>query len=209
MRIKDKWVPYVGYVAKFKLFSDYREQGIGDHVWSDLKVVSVDKGDSVAVELLNGGQPTGKTIECRGSLLAAPLFWCPTYDVHVSAGLMESMLVGWFKRGINVWGNHDLGSSSVGPSTFTPKDVKESPGWRYGANPVETIEPDECPHVFNVYRCEDKEDYELIPSIGTMDKKERRKAIAKIKTEGWKPTRANGLGWRAFRETLVHAVTPW
>jgi hypothetical protein len=209
MRIKDKWVPHVGYVAKFKMFEDYRQQGLGGHEWSNLKVVSVDKGDIVSVELLNGDQPTGETVECRGSLLDAPLFWCSTYDIYAASDKADSVRVGWFKRGINVWGNHDLGSSSVGPSTFTPKDVEMSPGWRYGANPVETIEPDECPHVFNVYSCEGKEDYELIPSIGSMGKKERRKAIAKIKTEGWKLTRDSSLGWRAFRETLVHKATPW
>jgi len=206
MRVRHvEWEPHVGHTAKLRLFQHYRYYGMAGHEWANLTVREVMNDGCVRVERFNGDQPTGELVVIQGLDLERPLFWHPTYEIYAKPDKVDAVVNDWFKRGITVWGNHDLGSPGCGPSAFMPTDNEGSPGWRYTANPVERVSPEDCPYVFRVFKTEWKQDYELIPNIGQLDKRTRRREIARIKREGWKLGRQHSFhGWSAYRDTLVH-----
>ena len=148
-----------------------------------------------------------------------PLGWRPTYDIVCrDREQAEKVVRDWFKRGIHVWTNHDLGSYNVGGKAFTP--VKEladlacdeplspelaadrpiSPHWQYTGVPTETVPAALCASVFRVLVLEQWE-----PELPEA-KAARKAAVEKLRREpGVTVEYHRRLGcWLAQREKLIY-----
>jgi len=107
-----------------------------------------------------------------------PIGWKPVYTMICKDIATAEMVVNaWFQRGICVWQDHNL-SMHMGQA-FTPADKTQSPGWKYTGNPVEIIPPELCASCFTVQWEESKE------LAWNEDKNERKKEVAKLRSEGW------------------------
>lgn len=137
-----------------------------------------------------------------------PLGWEPTYTIFCkSKDEADRVVERWFRRGIHVWVSHDL--SSGGRQAFTPfgagdatEDTPASPHWQFTTEPTESVQPEDCPFIFNVKVLESWE-----PTLPE-GKKEKAGALAALRAEpGVTVTYDKGerFYW-ATRETVVYAV---
>lgn len=115
--------------VKLKEFSAYSSRGLP--IWAWLQIVSVN--DTTAkVEVLNGDQPTGQTVNIPTSEIQVPLGFKEVYEVVVGSVDDAKKLMGWIKDrgGVNVFTSLDL--SCAGRQTFTAGDTEGKPHWSMG-----------------------------------------------------------------------------
>jgi hypothetical protein len=142
--------------------------------------------------------------EVRSDWIEPPLGWKPTYEMLCKDRKQADKVVSdWFKRGIVVWSNHDLGSSGCGGSAFTPADLGTdsvaSPHWRFTGVPTEVIAAEDCPKVFTIKVYEEWE-----PSLPE-GRKARDEEIRRLRESGVEVQyHKRHKMWLASRETLVY-----
>jgi hypothetical protein len=205
-----RWLPKIGDRVKLKDTFAYaqmnRENDTAICLWAWFKVEKLMLKSEYDPERI-GMVHVDADIEKERVLVSLdaiekPFGWKPTYEIWAGdEAKARNVVENWFKRGIHVWVNHDLGSSSVGGHAFTPMDVEGSPHWKYTGNPVESILPSDCETVFQVGWQENKYDYQFnLPS--SKDKKARKLVLDTIKKEGWTVER-HGSDWYAWRSHVV------
>ncbi len=154
------WKPDIGARVKLKLWEHYAllKQDEEEHqkpgMWAWLKVLAhQEAGDGFLAGPLVRVQDVHSPWTGFVQLfqIEAPLGWQPAY--LATAGDLEKAekLKLWADtRGIAVWANHDLysGPGGTGSLVFTPGDVTEKPGWKYGH--VETLSLALCQQVFSI-----------------------------------------------------------
>lgn len=200
------YIPAIGARVKLREFNSYTSRNI--HVWAWFDVLSVDQTAQTATIQHNNAGVLLETVTVPLAEIQSPLGWQPRYTIAVKPDKVQTVLE-WFARGIAVHVSHDIGNYS---ESFQPLDSATSPGWRY---PEETdrILAEDCAKIFRIISVEQEEINSYInpshPKLSTMNRKERNKAFADMRADGWivEYVRYAGGYWTRRRETIVHDWT--